>query len=81
MGYSKSSPKREVNGNKCPPQEIRKVSNKQPNFTPQGHYAKWNKWDREIPYDLSYMWDLESKQTKPKLIDTEDRLVAARGEG
>ena len=28
---------------------------------PQGHHAKWNKLDRErqIPYDLSYMWNLK----------------------
>ena len=28
----------------------------------QGHYTKWNKSDRErqIPYDLSYMWDLKT---------------------
>ena len=27
--------KREVHSNKCLPQEIRKVSNRRPNFTPQ----------------------------------------------
>ena len=35
MVSSKHSSKREVHSNKCLPQEIRKVSNKQPNFTPQ----------------------------------------------
>ena len=31
---------------------------------PWGHYAKWNKSDREkqIPYDFIYMWNLTSKQ-------------------
>ena len=30
---------------------------------PWGHYAKWNKSDREtqLPYDLSYMWNLKIK--------------------
>ena len=32
---SKSSSKREVHSNKCLLQETRKVSNRQPNFTPQ----------------------------------------------
>ena len=35
MGCSKSSSKREVYCNKILPQEIRKISNKQPNFTPK----------------------------------------------
>ena len=28
---------------------------------PRGYYAKWNKSDRErqIPYDLTYMWNLK----------------------
>ena len=48
---------------------------------PQGHYAKWGKTKkRQIPYDLSYMWTLQGKK-KAKLIDTENRLVVARGRG
>ena len=35
MGYSKSSSKREVYSNTISPQETRKTSNKQPNFTPK----------------------------------------------
>ena len=33
---------------------------------PWGHYAKWNKSDRErrILYDLTYMWDLKQKQNQ-----------------
>ena len=34
-GYSKSSPKREVYSNTILPQETRKTSNRQPNFTPK----------------------------------------------
>lgn len=36
MGYSKSSQKKEVQGNKCPHEKTRKVLKKQPNFTAQG---------------------------------------------
>ena len=36
MGCSKSSSRREVHSDKCLPQETRKISNKQPNSTPQG---------------------------------------------
>ena len=35
MGCSKSSPKREVYSNTILPQETRKTSNRQPNFTPK----------------------------------------------
>ena len=35
MGYSKSSSKREVYSNTILPQETRKISNRQPNFTPE----------------------------------------------
>ena len=35
MGCSKNSFKREVYSNTIPPQEIRKISNKQPNLTPK----------------------------------------------
>ena len=35
MGHSKSSSKREVYSNIILPQEIRKITNKQPNLTPK----------------------------------------------
>ena len=35
MGCSKNSPKREVYSNTILPQETRKISNRQPNFTPK----------------------------------------------
>ena len=35
MGYSKSTSKREVYSNKILPQETRKTSDRQPNFTPK----------------------------------------------
>ena len=43
------------------------------------HSAKWNKPDteRQILYDLTYMWDL--KNTKP--IEAESRTVGPGSEG
>ena len=41
---------------------------------PWGPYVKWNKSERQIQYDLSYM-QIKKKQ---QLIDTENRLVIAR---
>ena len=35
MGYSKSSSKRDIYSNAVLPQEARKTSNRQPNFTPK----------------------------------------------
>ena len=37
-----------------------------------------------MPYDLIYTWDLMNKinkQSRNRLIDTENRLTAVRGEG
>lgn len=36
MGWGKNTSGREIHSDKCLSQEIRKVSNKQPKFTPQG---------------------------------------------
>ena len=36
MGCGKSCSKMEMHSNKIVPQEIRKIMNKQPNFTPKG---------------------------------------------
>ena len=55
---------------------------------PRGYYAKQNKLDqeRQIPYDFTYMWNLKNKtndqtyQNRNRLIDTENKLVVARGE-
>ena len=51
---------------------------------PRGHYAKWNKSDREsqILNDLSYMWNLEKNlKKKQKLIDTDWWLSKVGGGG
>ena len=39
----------------------------------RGYHAKKNKSDRErqIPYDLTYMWNLKKRKTKPD----ENRLI------
>lgn len=34
------------------------------NFGLWGHYAKWNKVRRHIPYDLTYTWSLKQNQTE-----------------
>ena len=43
MGCTKSSPKREVYSNTILPQETRKTSNRQPNFTPKKNTHKKTK--------------------------------------
>ena len=55
-------------------------------FWSWGYYAKWSKSDRErqILYDLLYVELKTNKKTKTKktkLIETEKRLVAVRGQG
>ena len=46
---------------------------------PWGHYAKWNKSDRErqILHDFTYLWNLEKKK---QLIETENRLVVSKSQ-
>ena len=45
-----------------------------------GVYFKWNKaGKRQILHDL--MCEVLKNQTKPRFIDTEIRVVVARGEG
>ena len=45
---------------------------------PRGYCAKWNN-QRQIPYDLTYMWNLQ--QNKTKLIEEEMRLWVPQVEG
>ena len=47
-----------------------------------GHCAKLNRQDKEkqIPYDLMSMWNIKKKK-KGEIIDTEIRLLVARGGG
>ena len=50
------------------------------------HYAKWNKpgSKREIPYDLTYKWNLTTKQTSrqntTRNIEIKNKLTVTRGE-
>ena len=46
---------------------------------PWGHYAKWDKPDRErqILYVITYMWNLK----KVNFIETDNRMVVASGCG
>ena len=52
MGCSKSSSKREVYSNTILPQETRKTSNRQPNFTPKTT-RKRRKKIRKIPAEIN----------------------------
>ncbi len=53
---------------------------------PLGHYAKWNKSDRErqILYDFTYMWNLktktneQTKQNRNRLTDIGNKLMITR---
>ena len=49
MGRSKSSSKREVYSNTIPPQEIRKISNKQPNLTAKATKERRGKTKKKNP--------------------------------
>ena len=50
---------------------------------PRMHYAKWNKVDRErqILYDLTYIWNLYNKRKVSKLMEKEIKFVVARNNG
>ena len=59
---------------------------------PREFYAKWNKSDRKIPYEISQtntIWfhlcveskkQVNKKKNRKRLINTENKLVVARGE-
>ena len=49
------------------------------------HYAKWNKpgGERQIPYDLTYMWNLinkTSKQNTTRDIEIKNNVTVIREE-
>ena len=49
-------------------------------------YTMWNKSDRErqIPYDITYMWNLKYDTNEPTYkteTDSQNRLVVAKEEG
>ena len=51
----------------------------------RGYYANWNKSDRErqIPYDLTYMWNLKkqiNKENRNKLTDKREQIDFTRWE-
>ena len=48
---------------------------------PWGHYVKWKKSDRgrQIPYDLTYMWNLKKEKTS-HTQGTDWLLPEARGD-
>ena len=57
---------------------------------PRDYYTKWSKSDRErqIPYDITYMWNLKKKkkmiqmtylQNRNRLTDIENKLMVTKG--
>lgn len=68
MEYSKTRSKREVHGNKCLPQETRKISVKQPNpnFIPQETREKANepKFSRKI--EIKIRAEINAMETPQK---------------
>ena len=50
-------------------------------------HTEWNKsdWEREISYDIPYMWNLKryntNELTKQRLTDLENELMVAGGKG
>ena len=46
----------------------------------EGHYAKWNKSEKDKYYMISLMYSILKKK-KAKLIETENRMVVAKGWG
>ena len=56
--------------------------------TTRDSHTKWSKSERErqIPYDITYMWNLKYDTNEPiykteRLTDVENSLVVAKGEG
>ena len=51
------------------------------------YYTKWSKSERQILYDITYMWSLKYGKNEPiyetetDSTDKENRLVVAKGEG
>ena len=53
---------------------------------PRDYHTKWSKSEKEIPYDITYVWNLNiNKWTylwkRNRLTNIENRLVIAKGEG
>ena len=54
---------------------------------PRGHCAKWNNqwdWERQVPYDFTYMWNLKKKTSEQRKLKQTHRYRnhtgGARGE-
>ena len=75
MGQSKSSPKREVYSNTSLPQEMRKISNKQPKLTPKAtrerRTNKTQSQQKERNHkDQAEISEIETKKTIEKINET-----------
>ena len=71
MGFSKSSSKKEVYSNTILPQETRKTSNRQPNFTPNttGKRTKKPKVSRRKEI-IKILAEVNEKQMKETIVKT-----------
>ena len=70
MGYSASSFKREVYSNTILPQETRKTSNRQANFTPKTTGKRWTK-EKKISRrkEIIKIWaDINEKEMKETIV-------------
>ena len=61
MGCSKSSSKREIYSNKILHQETRKISNKQPNFTPKASREKGQKNPPKLAEERNHKDPIKNK--------------------
>ena len=47
------------------------------------YHTKWNKSEKEISYDITYMWNLKKKDTNELIykteIDSKNEFTVARG--
>ena len=69
MGWSKSSTKREVYSNTILPQETRKTSNRQPNFTPTATGKRRKKVKISRRKEIIKIWaEINEKEMKETIV-------------
>ena len=71
LGCSKSSPKREFYRSTILPEETRKTSNRQPNFTPKaiGKWRRRNKKKKKRRKEIIKIWaEVNEKEMKEKIV-------------
>ena len=54
---------------------------------PRGYHTKWSQIEKDISYDIAYMWNLKKwykwtyLQNRNRLADIENKLMVTKGEG